>query len=203
MKLMFGDDGVVGTVRSTRAFTVQPGAKLLAPGLSKAGSGISTPVINVLTEAVPEEALPGVLIVTPSIMKIDGKSVSCFKQHVEVHNVSSRPITVPSRSMLCALHRVQVIPPGETGANADLTEEEYLQLFNWPSNPDHANAMKSLLLKWKSIFSQGSLDYGRTDHVKHAIRLTDDIPKKLRHRRVPPAMVDEVRDHLREMLTNS
>ena len=133
MQLMFGEDVVVGTVRSTRAFTVQPGAKFLVPGFLRACSGISTPVINVLTEAVPEEAIPGGFIVKPSIMKIEGKSVSCFKQHAEVPNISSRPITVPSMLMLCALHRVEVIPPGETGAN----EEEHVQLFNWPSNPDH------------------------------------------------------------------
>ena len=43
---------------------------------------------------------------------------------------------------------------------------------------------------------------GHTDLVTHHIKLNDDNPFKERHRRIPPAMVNAVRDHLRQMLDN-
>ncbi|KAK3751381.1 hypothetical protein QZH41_002571 [Actinostola sp. cb2023] len=52
----------------------------------------------------------------------------------------------------------------------------------------------------KRVFSQGDFDLGCTSAVKHEIPLSDAIPFKQRHRRVPPAQYEEVRKHLREML---
>ena len=50
------------------------------------------------------------------------------------------------------------------------------------------------------VFSTGTTDIGRTDLVKHKIVLDDDIPFKDPYRKIPPAMYEEVRQHLREML---
>ena len=47
--------------------------------------------------------------------------------------------------------------------------------------------MKSLLLEHESIFSTVETDIGHYIFVKHHINLTDEIPLKQRHRRIPPA----------------
>jgi hypothetical protein len=57
----------------------------------------------------------------------------------------------------------------------------------------------SLIRKWESVFSLHDMDLGNTSMVKHKIRLTDDIPFKQKYRRIPPAMVDDVKQHLQEM----
>ena len=44
------------------------------------------------------------------------------------------------------------------------------------------------------------MDMGRTNLVKHHIRLTDPLPFKEAYRRIPPQMYDEVRAHIQEML---
>ena len=49
-------------------------------------------------------------------------------------------------------------------------------------------------------FLSASVDLGRTDLVKHHIRLRDNTTFKERHRRIPPTMVEDIRQHLQEML---
>ena len=44
------------------------------------------------------------------------------------------------------------------------------------------------------------MDMGRTNLVKHHIKLTDPVPFKEAYRRIPPQMYDEVKTHLQEML---
>ena len=50
------------------------------------------------------------------------------------------------------------------------------------------------------IFSKNDLDLGKTDKVKYKIKLTDPVPFKERHRKIPPSQYEEVRKHLQEML---
>ena len=50
------------------------------------------------------------------------------------------------------------------------------------------------------MFSTGPTDLGYTRLVEHEINLTDDQPYTEPYRRIPPSMLHEVREHLREML---
>ena len=59
--------------------------------------------------------------------------------------------------------------------------------------------IKSLLLQHEDIFSTGDTDIGHCSFVKHHINLTDETPFKQTHRRIPPAMIDEIRAHLEQM----
>lgn len=60
--------------------------------------------------------------------------------------------------------------------------------------------LHSLLLKWRHVFSTSDLDIGKTDMVKHPIKLIDDKPIKQRHKRTPPGMYEELRQHLQDSL---
>ena len=62
------------------------------------------------------------------------------------------------------------------------------------------NQLQSLLVEFQDIFSQSDFDIGQTSTFRHNIKLTDDLPLKQRHRRIPPGMMQEVRDHLAELL---
>lgn len=53
----------------------------------------------------------------------------------------------------------------------------------------------------KNIFSTGDSDIGNCDKVKPRIDLLDDTPFKQRHRRIPPMMIDEIRNHLEQLLS--
>ena len=54
----------------------------------------------------------------------------------------------------------------------------------------------SVDLRFDCIFK----DLGRANLVEHEIKHTDDTPFKDPYRRIPPAMYEEVRQHLKEML---
>ena len=71
-------------------------------------------------------------------------------------------------------------------------------LEDWP---EHLQVeAKEMLKRNAKTFSKNDLDMGRTNLVKHHIKLTDPIPFKEAYRRIPPQMYDEVKGHIQEML---
>ena len=71
-------------------------------------------------------------------------------------------------------------------------------LEDWPENLQHE--AKEMLKRNAKVFSKNDMDMGRTNLVKHHIKLTDPVPFKEAYRRIPPQMYDEVKTHLQEML---
>ena len=57
-----------------------------------------------------------------------------------------------------------------------------------------------LLAKNHDIFSLHLMELGCMHSTEHTIKVTDDTPFKEQFRGIPPPMVEEVRNHLREML---
>ena len=71
-------------------------------------------------------------------------------------------------------------------------------LENWPEKLQHE--AKEMLKRNAKVFSKDDMDMGRTNLVKHHIKLTDPVPFKEAYRRIPPQMYDEVKAHIQEML---
>ena len=71
-------------------------------------------------------------------------------------------------------------------------------LENWPEKLQHE--AKEMLKRNAKVFSKDDMDMGRTNLVKHHIKLTDPVPFKEAYTRIPPQMYDEVKTHLQEML---
>ena len=57
-----------------------------------------------------------------------------------------------------------------------------------------------LLAEYHDIFSLDPVELGCTHSTEYTIKVTDDTPFKEQFRWIPPPMVEEVRNHLREML---
>ena len=60
--------------------------------------------------------------------------------------------------------------------------------------------LRQLFIKHHHIFALDDLELGKTDMVKHVIRINDEKPFRERYRRIPPHQYDEVKKHLKEML---
>ena len=58
---------------------------------------------------------------------------------------------------------------------------------------------RAFLVKYSFLFTMDSMDLGKTDLVKHHIKLTNYTPIKDRYRRIPPQQYEEVQKHLKEM----
>ena len=66
--------------------------------------------------------------------------------------------------------------------------------------PKLADKAHQLLVEYHDIFSLDLVELGCTHSTKHTIKVTDDTPFKEHFRQIPPPVVEEVRNHLKEML---
>ena len=72
------------------------------------------------------------------------------------------------------------------------------RLKEWP--PELARKAVALLLEFHHVFSLEPNEIGCTDATEHVIELMKDEPFKERFRHITPPLVDEVRQHIQEML---
>ena len=80
-----------------------------------------------------------------------------------------------------------------------LFEELYLSgLELWPL--ELADSAQWLLAKYHDVFSLEPAELGCTHSTEHIIKVTDDTSFKEQFRWIPPPLVEEVCNHLREML---
>ena len=66
--------------------------------------------------------------------------------------------------------------------------------------PELADKACQLLAEYHDVFSLDMAELRGTHSIEHTIKVTDDTPFKECFRRIPPPMVEEVRNHLKEML---
>ena len=72
------------------------------------------------------------------------------------------------------------------------------KLKQWP--PELSLKFKRMLMEHHNIFSLDQNEIGCTDTAEHVIELLDTKPFKERFRRIAPPLVEEVREHIQEML---
>ena len=77
-------------------------------------------------------------------------------------------------------------------------ELDLSSLHSWA--PKLAEKAHQLFAKYHDVFSLDLVELGCTHTTEHSTKVTDDTPFKERFRWIPPPMVEEVRNHLREML---
>ncbi|MEE4247446.1 MAG: reverse transcriptase family protein [Kangiellaceae bacterium] len=187
-------DGLGKVVTGTREVKVPANSKIFVQG-SIQMSGPLCQRVCVAAEEVEGGSPPGGVVVSPSVQFLQA-GVRRQRVVVQVANLSQREVVIPPGYYLCELNAVTVV------SAADESEEG-----SWkrPSLPEglsvsEVERVEAVLAQFGSVFSQHDLDLGRTNMLKHHIRLTDDLPFKQRHRRVPPHLVEEVKRHLAEML---
>jgi hypothetical protein len=194
------------SVKSTNKFpiVIHPNQVSTISGLVRNHNGISTAI----TEATGKPQLAG-LNICPRVVSLDGEG-STARVPVRVCNITCKPIKILPNTHICSLSEVKVVdswkPEKQSSTKPEvsssfknlqdlgikvheenLTEEQYIRA-------------QQILGNWENIFSTSFTDIGKTDLVKHHIKLTDDKPFKQPYRRIPPSMYEEVHQHLREML---
>ena len=70
---------------------------------------------------------------------------------------------------------------------------EGINLYDCCINNQQKEQMRIFILRWNDRF-------GNCDLLKHEINLTDNMPFKEPARRIPPALFQEVKEHLDEMM---
>lgn len=119
-----------------------------------------------------------------------------------ISNITSRTATITPKAILCELQPVTItdLPSVESVIKEEHKKDE----FNIPKDDlttDQLHRLQELLKKYKNLFSTGDTDIGHVTSVKHRIELTDHTPFKQKHRRISPALIEEVRNHLQQLLS--
>jgi hypothetical protein len=195
--------GSLGSVKTTKSTTVPANGRALVHGITHA----ITPCMKIYVgiEETIDNTLPGGLVVTPAISSLHpGKSTN--RMSIEVTNYSAKSVVIPASTKICDLHHVDLVPPcseqnqGKPEGKSPKPFLDHFQGLDEHLEHNQVSEVQQLLLKWQNVFSLHDLDLGHTHRVQHKIKLTDHTPFKERPRRIPPAMINVVRQHLQEML---
>lgn len=153
-----------------------------------------------ILQSTHRSAIPDDLDISPSLITYREKGFV----DVNISNVTTRTVVIQPRALLCEIHPVFV----EEQPSLEDSFQDKTSLLNGMdiessriSTTQHKEGLK-LVSDYLDIFSRGDLDLGHTGEVKHRIDLTDERPFKQRHRRIPPSMYSEVRDHLHQLLAS-
>ena len=158
----------------------------------------------VMVHPTKEADLPEGVEITQATLKGAGQ----FGQlKVEVTNFCMVPVMIQPRTVIGELQQVSAAHRAATGNSkcsqeTVKTDKEFLKSFNLHEtelSKEQILKVHKLLLQFRDVFSEGEFDIGHTTTVKHRIDLVDETPFKQGHRRIPPAMYDEVREHLRQL----
>ena len=159
-----------------------------------------SPTCAILQET-KESNLPDYVDITPVVVQYDYKKNR--EVTVNISNLTTNTITISPKAILCEIQPVvideEVFRKEYTADEEKLMNEVHIDKG---ISTEQEKELRELLLKYKDIFSKDDLDIGTCDKVKHRIDLEDELPFKQKHRRIPPAMIDEVRAHLELLLSS-
>ncbi len=167
---------------------------------------------------VDEGPLPRGLLLVRSYSEVSFGRVT-----VSIANMSSEAVWLKPKARLGALNAVRAVDPTlDNDVPVRIMDNEILlgQAEKGTGNPEEfqgefakglevdlsdltteqESAVRALLQKHRHVFSQHEEDMGYTEAVRHKIPTVDDTPVRLAHRRVPPHLQPEVKEHLQRWL---
>ena len=126
---------------------------------------------------------------------------------VAVANMTSEDIQLPGRTPIglvssASLHVVNLVEEGTTQQQVDITEAEKWSRLKWDDSLslEQRKRLEEFLRKNDESFAWDDGELGYTNLLPHRITLTTQQPVAQRYRRIPPTQLQEVRDHLDELL---
>ena len=144
--------------------------------------------------------IPYDLDIEPAIISYD--PATCDTVPVHICNVTTRAVTIYPHALLCELHPVTI--QSFPAASISAEHPDALDKINIPRDELDAHQQRNvntLFSEFESLFSKGDTDIGFYPFVEHRIELLDETPFKQRFRRIPPSMLEEVRDHIQQQLS--
>ena len=200
---------VKGEVKLTRKVVIPPLDTISVSGLTKIKK--HTKRINIITE--PREEGNEFTVPCYSYMRPGSKRAA-----VTLQNLSEKPQVLNKGTVIAKIQPANLIPPKLTprftnlnsnnaNQSSEPTPERIEKLFsklnisgadNWLE--ENRLKLRQLFIEHHHIFVLDDLELGKTDMVKHVIRLNDDQSFCERYRRIPPHQYDEVKKHFKEML---
>ncbi|KAK7883969.1 hypothetical protein WMY93_027092 [Mugilogobius chulae] len=147
--------------------------------------------------------LPGGLMIQSCL--VDFSSQHPVLLPVPVTNETDHDVILPACALLAEISAFQSVSCASqsTPESTSTTLSEPLFDYNFgdsPLTPEWKSRIIQNLNSIPEVFARNDLDFGRTDKVKHQIKLLDPTPFKQRPRPIHPQDLDAVRKHLHELL---
>ncbi len=177
----------------------------LPPGESARVYGIlkypAAPSCKTLLVDKPEESwFPEELLVAPEVQATT--IVQSKRIGVTVRNVSSRPVMIKRGMSIAHVFPVEVVAtvskPQESSGQTELNKNAF-KFGDSPVSEEWRQRLVKKMSERKEVFSFDEFDVGCSRSTQHHIRLTEDKPFRERSRRLPPADLEDVRQHLEKL----
>lgn len=177
--------------------TIQPNSEMTIEGYAdKMFPYKQTMAIIQTTE---KSAIPADLDIIPNLVDYNPQKRETV--WVTVSNVTTRTVRVPPRAIIAEIQPVTVEDIPEFPAGDNMSQAVDFNIAQDNLTKEEFAMAKEVIERNRDIFSWGETDIGHVTTVKHRIEMTDNTPFRQRHRRIPPSMFKEVRDHIQQLLT--
>uniref|UniRef100_A0A3B3I0W1 Gypsy retrotransposon integrase-like protein 1 n=1 Tax=Oryzias latipes TaxID=8090 RepID=A0A3B3I0W1_ORYLA len=183
------------TLMSGQPHIIQAGQTTVLDGhLVKGLQGEKT----VLLEHPQSGSLPGGLIVKSCLVNLP-QHRPCHLP-VVVSNESSHTIQLPADVTIAEASNYQHVISKEQSTGPITEPTSQYNFKDSPISPEWRQRIINKLNSIPEVFSRHDFDFGKTEKVKHKIKLSDPTPFKQRPRPIHPQDVDSVRNHLQDLL---
>ncbi|XP_070573540.1 uncharacterized protein [Ptychodera flava] len=212
-----GKDGHVGSARALlkRPVTIRPESSVIVTGKLSGATANDEYIVSVEPALSPSCAATASPVVTAMRCQVDQSTVPVRLYNGNNHNITIRPGSVIAE--INAVTTVESVPMSRLDAtvnsiqadtNSDSCDDikgTTIKGVKFDLDPallskERLGVARDLFRRNLGTFSTGDTDLGKCDLVKHRIRLTDDIPTRERHRRLPPAKYAELRRLIQDMM---
>lgn len=200
-----GEDGKRGTVwyGQARPCVLRPGGVANVLGVPKFPGTPSMEAILIESPDDPgeEPRFPSEIMVRPELQT---PTVAMARRvTVTVRNMSSRDITLRRGMPIAYMFPVNILPPPATEGDPvkrekGLTSSSFQ--FGESSVPQEwKDRLIGRMMEKGDVFSTHEFDVGCSRSTQHSIRTTEDTPFRERSRRLAPADIEGVRQHLAKL----
>ena len=212
-------ESLKGKIKLTKAMTIPAKGQLQVTGVTTVRG--YTKRCHVIVEPYGEKQ--GKYKVTPVYTDLKPGS---SKVKVHVTNDSNEPVQLPAKMVIGVVLAANVVPamiapktmleegwdqtPNQTLETEKQKAEELAKrgklvvkqidlssIQNWSKSLQQQ--VNELLIEFQDIFALNDLELGKTNLVKHHIPVTNSVPFKDRHARIPPSQFEPLRKLLRNM----
>ena len=148
-----------------------------------------------------DSSLPDFIDITPTVIQYNYKLNN--EVNVNCSNLIMNFVTISPKSILCEVQPVSIDESVFDRLEKQTSQKIFDEIHIASTLKSEQNEqVESLLKKHIEVFPKHEGDIGDCDMIKHWIGLMDNTPFNQKHRRIPPAMIDEVRQHIEELLSS-
>ena len=198
-------DKVNGNIKLTRKIVVPPMDTVHVSGLTTINSHSKR--INVITE--PRDEIDKYTVPSYCCMRPGSKRAG-----VALMNLSHDPVILKKGTVVAIIRAANVIPPmlapRSDSKSVEISKKTPARLEELFSKLDlsgmsfwsesQQGQMRKVFEDYHHLFALEDMELGKTDLVKHVIKLDNPEPFRERYHRIPPHQYEEVKKHLKEMI---